>query len=91
MKLIIVSGRSGSGKSIALHVLEDLGYNCIDGVPFELLTQLINTVDAENNKVAISLDIRNLPDQAAQIEQLRSVDNLDIIGDPEGVPLSLFE
>ncbi|WP_094752322.1 RNase adapter RapZ [Psychromonas sp. CD1] len=61
MKLIIISGRSGSGKTIALHVLEDLGYNCIDGVPFALLEQLLEHVDAKNNKVAISLDIRNLP------------------------------
>ena len=70
MKLIIISGRSGSGKTIALHVLEDLGYNCIDGVPFQLLEQLIDTVDAHNNKVAISLDIRNLPTQANKIEAL---------------------
>jgi len=72
MKLIIISGRSGSGKTIALHVLEDLGYNCIDGVPFQLLEQLIDTVDAKNNKVAITLDIRNLPTNASDIEQLLS-------------------
>jgi len=72
MKLIIISGRSGSGKTIALHVLEDLGYNCIDGVPFQLLEQLIDTVDAKHNKVAISLDIRNLPTKATDIELLLS-------------------
>ena len=70
MKLIIISGRSGSGKTIALHVLEDLGYNCIDGVPFQLLEQLLDTVDASNNKIAITLDIRNLPSEAATIESL---------------------
>jgi len=70
MKLIVISGRSGSGKTIALHILEDLGYNCIDGVPFQLLEQLIDTVDAVNNKVAISLDIRNLPTAAGEIEKL---------------------
>ncbi|MCW8994891.1 MAG: RNase adapter RapZ [Psychromonas sp.] len=72
MKLIVISGRSGSGKTIALHVLEDLGYNCIDGVPFQLLEQLIDTVDKTNNKVAITLDIRNLPSKASEIEQLLS-------------------
>ncbi|PKH01888.1 RNase adapter RapZ [Psychromonas sp. MB-3u-54] len=72
MKLIVISGRSGSGKTIALHVLEDLGYNCIDGVPFQLLEQLIDTVDPKNNKVAISLDIRNLPTDASQIQTLLS-------------------
>lgn len=70
MKLIIISGRSGSGKTIALHVLEDLGYNCIDGVPFQLLEQLIDTIDAKNNKIAITLDVRNLPSKASEIEQL---------------------
>lgn len=70
MKLIVISGRSGSGKTIALHILEDLGYNCIDGVPFQLLEQLIDTVDAGNNKVAISLDIRNLPTSACEIKKL---------------------
>ncbi|MGB5444837.1 MAG: RNase adapter RapZ [Psychromonas sp.] len=70
MKLIVISGRSGSGKSIALHVLEDLGYNCIDGVPFQLLEQLIDSVDPKNNKVAISLDVRNLPAEADKIEKL---------------------
>ena len=69
MKLIVISGRSGSGKTIALHVLEDLGYNCIDGIPFQLLEQLID-IDSKHNKVAITLDIRNLPNQAADIEQV---------------------
>jgi len=70
MKLIIISGRSGSGKTIALHVLEDLGYNCVDGVPFQLLEQLLDTVDAQNNKIAITLDIRNLPNDSIAIEKL---------------------
>lgn len=72
MKLVVISGRSGSGKTIALHVLEDLGYNCIDGVPFQLLEQLIDTVFEKNNKVAITLDIRNLPDKSAEIQTLLS-------------------
>jgi len=70
MKLIVISGRSGSGKTIALHVLEDLGYNCIDGVPFQLLEQLLDTIDSKTHKVAITLDIRNLPNNAPQIKQL---------------------
>ena len=40
MDLIIVSGLSGSGKSIALHALEDLGYYCVDNLPAALLPQL---------------------------------------------------
>ena len=42
MKLVIISGRSGSGKSTALHVLEDLGYYCIDNLPVGLLLELGN-------------------------------------------------
>ena len=44
MKLIIVSGQSGSGKSIALRVLEDLGYYCVDNLPVTLLPQLLQTL-----------------------------------------------
>lgn len=70
MKLIVISGRSGSGKTIALHVLEDLGYDCIDGVPYLLLEQVIDTLDPKNNKVAVSLDIRNMPTQVDAIKVL---------------------
>ena len=70
MKLIVISGRSGSGKTIALHVLEDLGYNCIDGVPYQLLEQLVDTVAPKDNKVAVSLDIRNMPSDVDAIKKL---------------------
>ncbi|TEW51401.1 RNase adapter RapZ [Psychromonas algicola] len=74
MKLIVISGRSGSGKTIALHVLEDLGYDCIDGVPYRLLEQVVETLDPEHNKVAITLDIRNMPTAVDEIKNL--VDSL---------------
>jgi UPF0042 nucleotide-binding protein len=61
MKLIIVSGRSGSGKSVALRVLEDLGYYCVDNIPVNLLPALTHTVINDYDKVAVSLDVRNLP------------------------------
>lgn len=64
MKLIIVSGRSGSGKSTALHVLEDMGYYCIDNLPVGLLLNLgrqsAEGKDTRLHKVAISIDARNL-------------------------------
>lgn len=44
MKLIIISGRSGSGKSIALRALEDLGYYCVDNIPVNLLPALTQTL-----------------------------------------------
>ncbi len=65
MKLVIISGRSGSGKSTALHVLEDLGYYCIDNLPAGLLPDLMNAVaverPAQRDRIAVSIDARNVP------------------------------
>lgn len=65
-RLIIISGLSGSGKSVALHVLEDLGYYCIDNMPAALLPSLIDEVTkpGENsaNRIAVGLDARNRQD-----------------------------
>jgi len=64
MKFVIVSGRSGSGKSTALNVLEDLDFYCIDNLPVGLLLDLGNQSllgdDVRLEKVAISIDARNL-------------------------------
>ncbi|MEA2094451.1 MAG: RNase adapter RapZ [Pseudomonadota bacterium] len=67
MNLVIVSGLSGSGKTIALHTLEDMGYYCIDNLPLALL----EAVTLEFSKpylqditdIAIGIDARNQPDQ----------------------------
>jgi RNase adapter protein RapZ len=60
LELIIVTGLSGSGKSIALRVLEDSGYYCIDNLPATLLPQISHHLDATNqHKVAISIDSRS--------------------------------
>ena len=77
MKLVIVSGLSGSGKSIALQVLEDLEYYCIDNLPinmFEALTKEI--ISAKHEYVAIGIDARNVtaelehfPKQIKQLEK----------------------
>ena len=60
MKLVIISGRSGSGKSIALHVLEDLGFFAIDNLPIGLLSQLPANLPESNSSVAVSIDARNI-------------------------------
>lgn len=80
MKLIIVSGRSGSGKSTALHVLEDVGYYCIDNLPLGLLVPLTQQVrfrevegqkmPSQKNKVAVSIDARTLCDDIAQFSEV---------------------
>lgn len=62
MKLVIISGRSGSGKTTALHVLEDIGYYCVDNLPVALLPQLIQELRQSSSKVtmlAIGIDARN--------------------------------
>jgi len=63
MRLIVVSGLSGSGKSVALHVLEDLGYYCIDNMPAALLKSLLQEVtrtrDNSTPLVAVGVDARN--------------------------------
>ncbi|HSI24475.1 MAG TPA: RNase adapter RapZ, partial [Methylotenera sp.] len=60
MQLIIITGLSGSGKSIALRVLEDSGYYCIDNLPATLLPQISHHLDSvSQHKVAISIDSRS--------------------------------
>ncbi|MFD2178836.1 RNase adapter RapZ [Veronia pacifica] len=80
MELKIVSGCSGAGKSVALRVLEDLGYYCVDNLPVVLLPQFISTQPTGNNKVAVSIDIRNMPADPAEITRVLAQlpDDLDI-------------
>jgi UPF0042 nucleotide-binding protein len=60
MQLVLVSGLSGSGKSIALNVLEDSGYYCIDNLPVKLLQETVQLLrDAGNVRVAMSIDARS--------------------------------
>ena len=61
MRLIVVSGQSGAGKSVALRVLEDLGYYCVDNLPVDLLDNFGKSVKSSKQNVAVSIDIRNLP------------------------------
>lgn len=73
MRLVVVSGRSGSGKSTALHLLEDNGFYCIDNLPAGLLPELAS--QAKNHKahlpkVAVSIDARNLPSDLERFPDL---------------------
>lgn len=70
MKLIIISGRSGSGKSVALRALEDLGYYCVDNIPVNLLPTLTHTVVDEYDQVAVSIDVRNLPKDPNELVEI---------------------
>jgi UPF0042 nucleotide-binding protein len=78
LQLIIITGLSGSGKSIALRVLEDSGYYCIDNLPATLLPQISHHLDATNqHKVAISIDSRSAALEALPnaIDMLKNSDN----------------
>ncbi|OHV12256.1 RNase adapter RapZ [Kushneria phosphatilytica] len=73
MQLVIISGRSGSGKSIALQALEDLGFYAIDNLPAMLLAPLIDELEAgspHRRRVAVSIDARNLPTALEQFPGL---------------------
>ena len=68
MELIIISGRSGAGKSVALRALEDVGYYCVDNIPLPLIPQLAEFLAKSNQSAVVSLDIRNLPENPNALE-----------------------
>ena len=79
MQLVLVSGLSGSGKSIALHVLEDGGFYCVDNLPGTLLLEVVDFLqEAGHERVGVSVDARSaalpaLPEHVARLRE-RGVD-----------------
>ena len=76
MQLFLISGLSGSGKSVALKALEDSGFYCVDNLPVELLPALMDNLrQADKTRVAVSIDVRSgssvqqLPQHIAQLKQ----------------------
>lgn len=79
MQLILISGLSGSGKSIALHVLEDAGYYCVDNLPATLLPQLVRQLRDEGcGRVAVAIDVRAGASIAALPQELRDLRAFEI-------------
>ncbi|EGU36334.1 hypothetical protein VII00023_11761 [Vibrio ichthyoenteri ATCC 700023] len=70
MRLIVVSGQSGAGKSVALRVLEDLGYYCVDNLPVNLLDVFVQSIQGSKQNVAVSIDIRNLPEEPTLVNDV---------------------
>jgi len=74
LRLIVVSGLSGSGKTVALHVLEDLGYYCIDNLPAGLLiaaVEEVRRIDGGTAKLlAVGVDARNRSDNLDELPDL---------------------
>ena len=73
-RLIIVSGLSGAGKTVALHVLEDLGYYCIDNLPATLLESAVDDVigsaESGDSLLAVGIDARNRPQDLESLPHL---------------------
>ncbi|MDY6451182.1 MULTISPECIES: RNase adapter RapZ [Acinetobacter] len=84
-RILIVTGQSGSGKSSALQVLEDLGYYCIDNLPLALLPEIVAKLDSENNleQLALGVDVRStradLQEFDLVFEQLQKHGSVDVI------------
>lgn len=74
MRLVVVSGLSGAGKSVALHMLEDVGFYCIDNMPAALLRPFISHAVRSGNeqyqRTAVGLDARNTPEEIASLPAL---------------------
>ena len=81
MRLVIISGRSGSGKSAALNVLEDQGFYCIDNLPLGLLPALTEQAQQQKyrptaetevslQKLAVSIDARNVAQDMTEFPRI---------------------
>ena len=73
-QLIIISGRSGSGKTTALQALEDIGFYCVDNLPAQLIPELVRSLINSNQHgiqaIAVGIDARNVPEQLPQLPQI---------------------
>ncbi len=75
MQVVLISGLSGSGKSIALNVLEDAGYYCVDNLPAPLLSDLVGHLRLEGHtQAAVAVDMRGGSSIAALPPQLRKLE-----------------
>jgi UPF0042 nucleotide-binding protein len=75
LEVVVITGMSGSGKSVALRALEDAGYYCVDNLPPELLLSFVALEQQSNaDRVAIAMDVRSavsLPLVPAQLRELQ--------------------
>lgn len=75
LEVVVITGMSGSGKSVALHALEDAGYYCVDNLPPELLSSFVALEHAHHgHRVAVAMDVRSataLPLVPRQLDRLR--------------------
>ncbi len=76
MRLVVISDHSGSGKTSALNILEDVGFTCVDNLPSSLLPELINQLKINecsgDTSLAVGIDARNLMGDLSQIPKILS-------------------
>ena len=76
MEIVLITGMSGSGKSVALHALEDAGFYCVDNLPPELLLPFVELeIQHHGNQIAIAMDVRSattLSQVPQQLDVLRA-------------------
>jgi UPF0042 nucleotide-binding protein len=81
MRLVIISGHSGSGKTSALNILEDVGFTCIDNLPASLLQNLITQLNSNTNheelNIAVGIDARNLVGDLSKIPEILKIIEAD--------------
>ena len=74
MDIILITGMSGSGKSVALHALEDAGYYCVDNLPPELLISFVQLEEQQKEtRLAIAIDVRSAASLHLMPEQLNAL------------------
>jgi UPF0042 nucleotide-binding protein len=82
--ILIITGLSGSGKTIALRALEDIGYYCVDNLPSQLIDNFVSTITEKGtiHNIAISMDVRekeSLPTAVSDLQPLRTKYDISII------------
>lgn len=81
MRLVVVTGMSGSGKRTALKMLEDVGYYCVDNLPVQLIEKFVELVaarDTELTKVALGIDVRADAPIEDVVREMNKIRNSDI-------------
>lgn len=81
MELLVVTGLSGAGKSLAIHALEDIGFFCIDNIPAGLMPRLLDFAKQGRNvlqKVAVVLDVRGCRTEEEVSQAIASIDGWDL-------------
>ena len=83
MRIQLITGISGSGKSVALRAFEDAGYDCVDNLPVSLIEQLVEKMEGERcQHIAIAIDARrgaSISELPALLKKLRHQHQVDVL------------